>query len=431
VKALKAVQVLKAEGVAVVKQLGFFLLVFLAALKMAVGQELPEDEVQVNFNGYFDNANVNIVYPSISLTKKVGESTSIRGLYQIDVVSAASMKSSFENVKRSPFSPDGVSSASPKNTKADAVSSASKFSPSLIDPDDVRHEFVAGVTQVFGQTTGSLSGIYSKEHDYDSKSLALSLSQPFSQKNTVVQFGLVGSWDKIAPDIQQMKSTSWEKSKNVYSLSGGLSQVLSPTLIAQLSLSYSSYSGFLSDAYQVVSVVDGNKVALYNDYHPDSRKRKAVGLRLSYSLFELTSLQLGYRYYWDDWEIRSHTISVYVQQYFADKAITLGLGVRRYSQTSAYFFKPIYDMAWINSGKYFTVDSRLNAGYSYEYELSLKFSGSLFKNTPIIGYVFQGDRSQLILGMNFYQRHNDSPDWFIGYKNLYAYIFNLGFKIPL
>lgn len=430
-KARRAEQGLKAGGAAVVKRLSCVLILLLVTLKIGVGQELPEDEVQVNFNGYFDNADVNIVYPSVSLTKKVGENTSVRGVYQIDVVSAASMKSSFEDVKRSPFSPDGISSASAKNTKPDAVSSASKLSPSLTDPDDVRHEFVAGVTQVFGYTSVSLSGIYSTEHDYDSKTIALSVSHPFNQKNTVAQLGFVKSWDNIFPDIQQMKDASWEKTKDVYSLSAGLTQVLSPTLIAQLNLSYSNYSGFLSDPYQVVSVVDGNTVKFYNTYHPDSRGRKAIGARLNYSLFEQTSVQLGYRYYWDDWEIRSHTISLYVQQYFADKAITLGLGIRRYDQTAAYFFKPNYDMAWINSGNFFTVDSRLNSGYSYEYELSLKFAGSLFKDTPVIGYIFQGDRSQLILGMNFYQRHIDSPDWFIGYTNLYAYILTLGFRIPL
>ncbi|NTV45318.1 MAG: DUF3570 domain-containing protein [Chlorobiales bacterium] len=409
------------------------MLTFLLTLKIVVGQELPEDEVQVNFNGYFDNADVNIVYPSLTMSKKVGENTSVRALYQIDMVSAASMKSSFEGVMRSNAAKlvDGISSASAKNTKADAVSSASKLSPSLTDPDDVRHEFVAGVNQVFGYTTVSVNGIYSTEHDYDSKTLALSVSQPFNQKNTVVQLGIVRSWDNIFPDIQQMRATSWEKSKDVFSISSGITQVLSPSLIAQLNLSYSNYSGFLSDPYQVVRVVSGNTVNLYNTYHPDNRGRKAIGLRLNYALFELTSLQLGYRYYWDDWDISSHTISLYVQQYFADKAITLGVGIRRYDQTAAYFFKPTYDMAWINAGNYFTVDSRLNSGYSYEYELSLKFAGSLFKDTPVIGYVFQGDRSQLILGMNFYQRHNDSPDWFIGYKDLYAYIFTLGFRIPL
>lgn len=414
-----------------VRLLGIFLIAFIFALETVEGQELPEDEVQVNFNGYFDNADVNIVYPSITMGKKVGENTSVRALYQIDVVSAASMKSSFENVKRSPFSVDGISSASAKNTKPDAVSSASKLSPSLLSPDDVRHEFVAGVNQVFGYTTVSLNGIYSTEHDYDSKTIALSVSQPFNQKNTTVQLGFVRSWDNITPDIQQMRASSWEKNKNVYSISSGITQVLNPSLIAQLNLSYSNYSGFLSDPYQVVRVVSGNTVNLYNDFHPDNRQRKAVGMRLNYSLFEQTSLQFGYRYYWDDWDISSHTFSIYVQQYFADRAITLGLGVRRYGQTSAYFFKPTYDMAWINSGKYFTVDSRLNSGYSYEYELSLKFSGSLFMNTPVIGYVFANERSQLILGMNFYQRHIDSPDWFIGYTNLYAYIFTLGFRIPL
>ncbi len=421
----------KAEVVVVVKKTSCFLLSIFGFISFAVCQELPEDEVQVNFNGYFDNAYVKIVYPAASITKKVSESTSISGVYQIDVVSAASMKSSFDNVQRSPFSPDGISSASPKNSKADAVSSASELIPSITNADDVRHEVILGVTQLFGQSTASFSGIYSTEHDYDSKTFAMSFSHPFNQKNTVMTVGFVSSFDNVFPDIQQMKAVSWEKSKTVYSFSGGISQILNPKLVAQLNLSYSSNSGFLSDPYQVLSVIDGNTVRYYNAFHPDSRHRKAIGLRVNYSLGERTSLQLGYRYYWDDWEVNSHTIQTYVQHYFAEKAILLGAGIRHYNQTSAYFFKPTYTMDWINSGNYFTVDSRLNSGFSYEYELSFKFAGFLFKDTPVLGYLFHGDRSQLITSINFYHRHIDSPDWFIGYKNLYAYILKFGVRVPL
>lgn len=395
-------------------------------------QELPPEEIQVNFNGYFDNADVNIVYPSVNASKKISENTMLNVLYQADLVSAASMKSSFDGVERSPFSPDGLSSASSKNTAPDAVSAASTLTPSITDPDDVRHEVVLGVTQVFDQTTVSMSGIYSTEHDYDSKTLALSLSHPLNQKNTVVQLGLVGSFDNVFPDIAAMKSASWEKSKDVFTFSGGVSQVLSPLLIAQLNLSYSTNSGFLSDPYQVVSIWDSenNNVRYFNTYHPDSRQRLAIGLRLNYSLYELTSLQVGYRYYWDDWEINSHTFNIFANQYFLEKNFTVGAGIRYYTQTNAYFFKPEYDMAWINDGNYFTVDNRLDAFYSLEYELSLKFSGSLFKDTPVVGLAFQGEGSQMILGFNFYQRHNDTPDWFIGYNTLYAYILSLGFRFP-
>ncbi|ACF14560.1 hypothetical protein Ctha_2108 [Chloroherpeton thalassium ATCC 35110] len=414
-----------------VKKIQLPIFVFLVWATLLAAQDLPEDAVQINFDGYFDNAEVSIVYPSVSVSKRINDNTAVRAQYQLDMVSAASMKSSFENVSRSPFSPDGISSASPKNLSPDAVSSASQISPSVTDPDDIRHELIAGVTQIFGQTTISLNGIYSTEHDYDSKTMAVSFSQPFAKKNTVLQLGFVRSWDNITPDIAQMKAASWEKNKDVYSISTGVTQVLSRSLITQLNVSYSNHSGFLSDAYQVVSIVDGNTVKLYNDYHPDSRERKAMGLRANYALFEETSLQLGYRYYWDDWKIRSHTVNASVQHYLSDRQITLGIGIRHYTQTAAYFFKPTYDMAWVNAGNYFTVDSKLNSGYSYEYEVSLKFNGSLFRETPVIGFPFQSDGSQMILGINFYHRHVDSPDWFIRYRNLYAYILTLGFKIPI
>ena len=41
-----------------------------------MAQDLPADEVQVNVSGYFDSFNVSVVYPNLSFTRRVSESTS-------------------------------------------------------------------------------------------------------------------------------------------------------------------------------------------------------------------------------------------------------------------------------------------------------------------------------------------------------------------
>ena len=43
---------------------------------------------------------------------------------------------------------------------------------------------------------------------------------------------------------------------------------------------------------------------------PDSRERKALGLRLNHSFSERLVQRVGYRYYTDDWGIAAHTIDL-------------------------------------------------------------------------------------------------------------------------
>ena len=112
---------LKAEGVGVVRCL---LIACLLAATMSVSstiaQELPSDEIQVNLSSYFDNFNVQIVYPNIAYTRKVSEKTSMTGRYLIDVVSAASIRgetpeSEGDDDDRSRQVVDVVTSASGRN----------------------------------------------------------------------------------------------------------------------------------------------------------------------------------------------------------------------------------------------------------------------------------------------------------------------------
>ncbi len=364
----------------------------------AVAQELPADELQVNVNTYFDNFRVNIVYPSVSFTKQIGGTTSLTARYLVDAISAASMKSLFRV--------DGITSA----TSRDAGGSDGLL-------DEVRHEFGAGVTQLVSRATVSVNGLYSTEHDYTSRTLAVSMSMPFALKNTVLQLGAVHSWDVVSP-----QNRTWDKDKRVLSLNAGVTQVLSKRTALQVDGSFSDMSGFLSDAYQVVTILGDGEVNTFEPIHPEQRTRRAVGVRVNQSLGESSAISVGYRYYWDNWDLTSNTANIRYSRRVAP-GILAKIGVRGYFQSKAYFFEPAYSEPVV----FMTVDSKLNSGYTYEVQFGATVSGDAVSGVPVLNLLARDD-VDLIVDLNLYKRHTDSADWHSRLKDLYAYMFSVGYR---
>ena len=389
--------------------------ILLISVAVLFGQEITENEMQFNLNGYLDNFRVQIFYPSFSITKQINALTQVNGHYLVDAISAASMRSRFDV--------DGVTSATSPNgirQEAEGVDGVTSASPKSEGggSDEVRNEFSGGITHQTGAGSVSVTGIFSTEHDYTSKTVTGQISWPFAKKNTIVQLGIVRSWDTLFPDTR-----TWEKNKDVVTFSGGLTQVLSTRAIAQVDASYSTHKGFLSDPYQVVRVTDGDTFRTLESRSPDSRIRKAVGVRLNYKMTRLSALQLGYRYYWDDWEIKSHTIHTMLQKHLMEKNVTMGIGWRYYTQSKAYFFQESYT----GDEAYLTVDSKLDECFSNTFESRIELNSILLNDIPFL-HPLASERTVFLANLNFYQRRTATPNWFSRYKNLYAYMISIGWR---
>lgn len=420
----------KAEGVAVVNKSvlvsGFVFLLGTAAIT----QQLPADELQVNMSGYFDSFDVNVLYPSISLTSKVSDKTSLTGRFLVDMITAASMKSGKasaasgrgeEDENEFNESVNTVNSTSSVNS-VDAVSAASagggggrgggSFGPAF---DDVRDEYNVGVTHIFSKNLISLNGIYSTEKDYTSGTLAGTISRQFALKNTTLELGFVRSWDRVFPVTK-----TWKRSKNVITYSANFSQLLSKDALIQFLTSYTENSGYLADAYDLVSVDSANTTVFRDPIQPNSRIRRAAASQLKLRLNELSSIQLGYRYYWDSWDIVSHTISLNYMKHINRHTI-LGLGWRSYFQNRAFFFKEVYSQP----EALMTSDIKLDKGYSNELQLELTLNGGRTQDyLPFL----TNDKVQYNISLNIYQRHTQTGYWFNGFKNLIATNFNIGLR---
>jgi len=359
-------------------------------------QDVPENELDVRINSYFDNFGVTVFYPEITISKKIGENTSISGRYLTDIISAASMKANFQY--------DGLTTATPKKTGGGDNT-----------PDEWRHDLGTGITQKIFQGVVSLNANYSIEHDYSSKTLLGSISYPFAKKNTVLQFSYLRSWDKVFPQIW-----TWTKDRNTSSISLGLTQVISKNVITQFDGSYISVSGYMLDGYQVVRIINSDSSylsVLPND--PDTRIRKALGIRTNIGVTKKVTLQLGYRYYWDTWDIHSNTFSLKLSKNFSP-VFSGSAELRHYVQTQAYFFKPVYSQV----EQYMTVEGELKSGYSDEIELSFTLRGRKGYDVPFI----KSDKLALTGSLGIYRRFTDTPDWFTDLQTLWAYILSLGIR---
>jgi hypothetical protein len=404
----------KVVAAGVDKKIPLLLLILFSLNKIDFAQLLPANETQVNLSGYFDNFSVSVIYPSIAITKRVSESTSITGRYLVDMITAASIRngSSKSSTNTTLAKVDAVTAASGRSSGGGGGSGDINPLPSF---DEVRHEFNLGFAQLLGKGILTGDALYSTESDYTSSTLIGNFTQYFAENNTSIQLGIVRSWDKVFP-----KTKNWKKNKNVITLNANLSQVVSKDLILQLLTTYTDNNGLLSDNYQLVPITINGVDSSFDPVHPDLRIRRAAALSLKYRLSDKSSMQLGYRYYWDTWDITANTFSANYQRYLS-KHVIFGVGWRGNFQTQAFFFKPKY----LVPEQYMTVDIKLDAGYSNELQLNLILTGGDHQDyLPFL----KDDRVQYIFNLNFYLRHTNTPYWFNNMKNLFATDINLGIR---
>ncbi len=408
----------KAVVAGVDKKIILFLLIFFCLYNISSAQLLPSNETQVNFSGYFDDFDVQVYYPSISITKRVSESTSINARYLVDMITAASIRngapSRFTKTKSTNKSVvDAVTAASGRSGSGGSGGFGNENS--LPTFDEVRNEFNVGFAQLIGNGILTADGIYSTESDYTSSTLIGNFTQYFAENNTSIQLGVVRSWDKVFP-----KTVDWKKTKNVTTINANFSQVISKRLILQLLSSYTNNNGLLSDNYQLVPIMIDGADSLFQPIHPDVRIRRAAAISMKYRLTDKSSMQLGYRYYWDTWNLNANTYSLNYERYLS-KHVILGAGWRGNFQTQAFFFKPTYQAP----ERFMTSDIKLDSGHSNELQLNLTLTGG--DKQAYLPFL-EDDRVEYILNLNFYSRHTDSPYWYNNKNNLFATDFNIGIR---
>lgn len=232
-----------------------------------------------------------------------------------------------------------------------------------------RHEGQVGVGYDDGTTRVSARYRGSFEHDYQSHGFVVSASRDFARHNTTASAAFMGSGDTAGragdPKFLEPVGTA--------GLRVGLSQVIDRLTMADLSLETVVVNGYQASPYRFVGVggdgtCAGSATLCLAEHVPDQRVRTAGALRLRRATGDRTSVGLDYRYYTDNWGVRSHTIEPELTWLVSD-ATTLTFHYRYYTQGQASFYRPRYFTLDDGDG-YLTRDRKLSAFFANELGLS-------------------------------------------------------------
>lgn len=285
----------------------------------ASGVTLPPVDVDSAVLFYSEAKRVSAVETVARISKQVGEEKTVRLRLVWDALTGASANGATPANRVQTFtrpSGRGTYRIGPGETPLDDTFRDTRIAGNLTyeTPWRDRNRLVLG-------------GNFSTEHDYLSFGLSSVLTRDFNMRNTSVTIGLSGSLDTVTPEggvpvpfaemrppgQTQAKSGSSDD-KRVADLLVGVTQILNRSSLMQANYAVSRSSGYLTDPYKIVSVVDatggaeeGEPLRYIYESRPDTRTKQSLFLETKYTPGS-DVIDLAYRYLWDDWGIRSHTI---------------------------------------------------------------------------------------------------------------------------
>ena len=271
----------------------------LAACPQVAAEVVPErGSISFRYLDYVDRQpdleRIRISAPAVLITAPIAGKWLVEGSYVADAVSGASP--AYHTVARS---------AARITDRRDAIS--------------------AGLTRYWPWGTLKIGAAYSTESDYVSRALSAQGSISSDDKNTTVNFGIGATHDLINP----VNKRTTDETKTTNEATAGVTQVLTPVDLAQVSLSFAQGRGYFSDPYKLL------------DERPRQRDQRVVLARWNHHFdsIEGTS-RVSYRYYADTWDVKAHSVTFeYVQSLASGWTLTPQL--RFHSQSAARFYRDV------------------------------------------------------------------------------------------
>lgn len=263
---------------------------------------------------------------------------------------------------------------------SDTVSGASPryHTRQLTKMFDVRSAATIGMTRFLPDSSVTVGGAYSSERDYLSKSLSVTGSWFFYNKNTELTVGAGMTRDEINPSNNVVSG----EQKRINDFVVGVTQILTPKDIAQITLRYSDGNGYYSDPYKAF------------DERPRIRRAKSILTRWNHYFDSVDgTARITYRFYSDSFNIDAHTLNIEYAQPVGDGWTVMPL-VRLYSQNSASFYVPVDPARGTRptfpdqAAVYYSEDQRLSAfgGLTVGMKFSKQITKSLLVDAKIEQY---------------------------------------------
>jgi len=286
---------------------------------------------------YGEASRTRVVEPVARITRFFGGGGSLGAQFALDVITGASPTGARPA--------GGVQTVTTPSGNTQIVGAGQLPATSF---NDVRGavdlDWLQPIGAVFGAATGAH---YSLEKDYQSAGVSEMLSFETMHRLTTLTVGGGYNRDDVFPTggTPVGLSTGGEltgvdrNSKEVTSLMVGVSRVLSRRWLVGINATRSDERGYLTEPYKVVSLLDPTTqepVGHLTELRPSSRQRTDV---LGSSVYHLARdiLYASYRYYWDDWGLRSQTLDFKYRAELGGE-VFLQPHVRFYTQSDADFF---------------------------------------------------------------------------------------------
>jgi hypothetical protein len=203
-------------------------------------------------------------------------------------------------------------------------------------------------SQPLGQNNKiAVGGHLSHEEDFRSASANVSFSRDFYSKNTTLGISASTEFDNVNPvggiplagsDYTQLQKGG-DRTKQVTGGQLGLTQVLARNWITQFNISYDSSSGYLTDPYKIVSVLDskGTVTGYRFESRPESRARRSIYMGNKVAIGS-SVLDLSLRHGTDDWGINNDTIDARYRFNLGSDDLYIEPHLRYYQQSAADFY---------------------------------------------------------------------------------------------
>lgn len=304
---------------------------------------------------------------------------------------------------------------------------------------------------------------FSNEYDYTSIGFGGGIAKLFNNKNTELSLKAnvyLDQWRPIYPkelidfadnnfsynviDVNGNATSAYNPSlfstidkvnRNSYSASLGFSQVATKNMQFSLFFDVIQQNGLLSTPYHRVYFADkpdyyvgqAQYISVYETTQnqgvykladdierlPDSRTKIPIGARLNYYLNERVTIRTYYRYYWDNWDITSHTASIELPIKVSDK-FTIFPMYRYYTQQQSKYFAGFEKH--LSTEEFYTSDYDLSTFNANQYGFGINYV-DIFTNFQIWKFGLKN----IDFRFNHYTR-NDGLD---------ANIASIGFKFVM
>jgi hypothetical protein len=283
-----------------------------------------------------------VLNPVVFWNQDLGQSTQLSMTLGYDAISGASPTGGFPTA-------DTTTSAS------GTVTTSGNFPQSQYT--DSRKSAGLSLSRKFGANLPSIDVSYAKENDYTARSIGFSDAWTMLEGRGTLHFGASFSRDIVAPVANAVSNPTGAdlrlpKSTNGFSL--GWTWILGERDLVDVSASVLQLSGYLNDPYKIVPIgPDGSSTTL-PDIRPDTRSRRSIVGKYSHYFLWGGSIQVLYRYYFDDWSVRANTLDVSYNHRFGSDWI-VSPTIRLYTQTGANF----YGNRFLAPERYMSSDYRL------------------------------------------------------------------------